>query len=143
DRLERDKISFALTLTLTPTVCAMLVDPLLQARMQRHLDHVVELAESEIGRTALEEDPRPYEMALFYRDRLRSLRTQYHDRWHGDLVGAFRGFQDRDRIEIITCAATHGFLPLMENHTAAVRAQIRIACSDYERHFGRAPRGIW
>ncbi len=143
DRLERDEIPFALTLTLTPTLCAMLVDPLLQARTQRHLDRVVELAEAEIGRTALEEDPQPYETALFYRDRLRSLRAQYHDRWHGDLVGAFRGFQDRGRIEIITCAATHGFLPLMANHTAAVRAQIRVACADYERHFGRWPRGIW
>ena len=143
DRLERDKISFALTLTLTPTLCAMLADPLLQARTQRYLERVVELAEIEISRTASEEDPRPYELALFYRDRLRSLREQYVDRWRGDLVGAFRGFQDRGRLEIITCAATHGFLPLMANHTGAVRAQIRVACADYERHFGRRPRGIW
>src|SRR5262249_25786793 len=125
------------------TLCAMLADPLLQLRTQRYLERVVELAEAEIGRTAQEEDSRPYAMALFYRDRLRALREQYLDRWRGDLVGAFCGFQDRGRIEIITCAATHGFLPLMANHAGAVRAQIRVACADYERHFGRKPRGIW
>jgi len=74
---------------------------------------------------------------------LRSLQAQYLDRWHGNLVGAFREFQDRGQIEIITCAATHGFLPLMANHAGAVRAQIRVAYADYERHFGRRPRGIW
>jgi 1,4-alpha-glucan branching enzyme len=31
----------------------------------------------------------------------------------------------------------------MANHAGAVRAQIRVACTDYERHFGRPPRGIW
>ena len=56
DRLERDGIPFALTMTLTPTLCAMLVDPLLQARTQRYLDRVVELAEAEIGRTAIEQE---------------------------------------------------------------------------------------
>jgi 1,4-alpha-glucan branching enzyme len=143
DRLERDRVPFSLTLTLTPTLCAMLADPLLQARTQRYLDRVVELAEGEIGRTATEEDSRPHATAMYYRDRLRSLRAQYHDHWNGDLVGAYRGFQDRGQIEIITCAATHGFLPLMANHAGAVRAQIRVACADYERHFGRRPRGIW
>ena len=31
----------------------------------------------------------------------------------------------------------------MEQHPEAVRAQIRIACDDYQENFGRKPRGIW
>ena len=46
-------------------------------------------------------------------------------------------------LEIITCAATHGFLPLMENFPEAVRAQIFIARDHYRETFGRDPRGIW
>ncbi len=46
-------------------------------------------------------------------------------------------------LEIITCAATHGFLPLMENFPEAVRAQIFIARDHYREMFGRDPRGIW
>lgn len=143
DRLAREGVPFALTMTLTPTLCAMLRDPLLQSRTQRYLDRAVELAEREIGRTALLDDPRPHETAIFYQNRFDALRTQYHDRWHGDLVGAFRSFQDSGQLEIITCAATHGFLPLMAEQAGAVRAQIQIGCADYERLFGRPPRGIW
>ncbi len=46
-------------------------------------------------------------------------------------------------LEIITCAATHGFLPLMENFPEAVRAQIFIARDHYREMFGRDPVGIW
>jgi 1,4-alpha-glucan branching enzyme len=45
-------------------------------------------------------------------------------------------------LEIITCGATHGFLPLMV-HPEAIRAQIRVAAAHYRMHFGRDPRGIW
>ncbi len=143
DRLAGDGVPFALTMTLTPTLCAMLRDPLLQARTQRYLDRVLELSEREIGRTAILDDPRPHQMAIFYRDRFDALRGQYHDRWRGDLVGAFRSFQDSGQLEIITCAATHGFLPMMAEQAGAVRAQVRVACEDYARLFGRKPRGIW
>ena len=36
-----------------------------------------------------------------------------HLRHGGDIVGAFRRLQDDGYIEIITCAATHGYLPLL------------------------------
>src|SRR2546427_4355380 len=42
---ERDGIEAPITLTLTPTLCSMLQDPLLQQRYGRHLDLLVELAE--------------------------------------------------------------------------------------------------
>ena len=54
-----------------------------------------------------------------------------------------RALQERGVLEIITCAATHGFLPLMENFPEAVRAQIFIARDHYREMFGRDPRGIW
>jgi 1,4-alpha-glucan branching enzyme len=58
-------------------------------------------------------------------------------------VGAFALLQARGVLEIITCAATHGFLPLMENFPESVRAQIFIARDDYRQTFGRDPKGIW
>src|SRR5271169_1012414 len=54
ERWQRDGIEAPLTLTLSPTLCAMLQDPLLQARYARHLNSLVELAEKEIHRTRWE-----------------------------------------------------------------------------------------
>ena len=141
DRLAGEKVPFALTLTLTPPLCAMLRDEGLRERYLRYLDRSLALAEKEIVRTAGQ--GRLEENAHFYLERLRACRRDYLERWQGDLVAAFRGFQDAGYLEIITCAATHGLLPLMENVPQAVRAQIAIACDDYRACFGRDPRGVW
>src|SRR5215470_191133 len=49
--LAVDGVRTRLTLGLTPPLCEMLVDPLLQDRYLRHVSKLVELAEKEIGRT--------------------------------------------------------------------------------------------
>ena len=51
DRWQRDGMDTRLTLTLTPVLCSLLRDPLLQERYVRHLRELVELAEKEILRT--------------------------------------------------------------------------------------------
>ena len=67
----------------------------------------------------------------------------FNDRYHRNLVSAFKKFQDAGRLEIITCAATHGYLPLMLLQPEAVRVQIRAAVEHYRKHLGVSPRGIW
>ena len=67
ERWRRDGLQPRLTLTLTPTLCSMLRDPLLQDRYERHLNELIELAEKEIHRTRWE---KPFhELALFYHGR--------------------------------------------------------------------------
>ncbi len=62
---------------------------------------------------------------------------------HGpNLVARFRRLEEQGAIEILTCGATHGYLPLLASDTA-VEGQIRTACATHRRHFGRAPRGMW
>lgn len=141
ERLADDNVTFALTMSLTPTLCHMLRDPLLQARYLRHLDRLIALSRHEVARTAL--DPATREVAGMYFERLTNARGAWEERWHRDLVGAFAALQERGVIEIITCAATHGFLPLIDTSPAAVRAQILLARDHYRETFGRIPRGIW
>src|SRR5688572_20411396 len=59
DGWARDRMRVPLALTLTPTLCAMLRDPLLRERYARHLDRLVELAEKETHRTRWDEALRP------------------------------------------------------------------------------------
>jgi 1,4-alpha-glucan branching enzyme len=139
--LIRDGVPFRLTMSLTPPLCAMLNDELLRERYLRYLDRAIALAKREIDRTLSQ--PEINHLARIYHSRFLECREIYADRLHCDLVGAFRRMQDSRHLEIITCAATHGFLPLIEQHPEAVRAQIQIACEDYQKNFGRKPRGIW
>lgn len=137
---HRDGMETRLTLTLSPTLCAMLRDPLLQDRYARHLDSLIELADKETHRTHWA--PEFQELAGMYLKRFTAARETYLA-CERDLVGAFRRLQDFGKLEIITTAATHGLLPLMANHPPAVRAQILVARDHYRECFGCDPRGIW
>jgi len=134
-------IDFRLTLSLTPPLVSMLNDELLRRRYARHLDLLCELAEKEVERTR--HLPQFHETALMYRDRFLRARSDYWDRWGQDLVGAFRRLQELGRIEIITSAATHAFLPLVRVNPRAVRAQIIVGVQHYCETIGSRPRGIW
>jgi 1,4-alpha-glucan branching enzyme len=56
---------------------------------------------------------------------------------------AFRELQDSGYLEIMASAATHAFLPLLQQFPEAQRAQIQIGCDNYREMFGRDPRGFW
>jgi 1,4-alpha-glucan branching enzyme len=59
-----------------------------------------------------------------------------------NLVSAFRALEERGTVEVVTCAATHAYLPLL-GRQSSIRAQIRAGKEAHRRHFGREPRGIW
>ncbi|MFO7915758.1 MAG: 1,4-alpha-glucan branching protein domain-containing protein [Candidatus Krumholzibacteriales bacterium] len=139
-RLEDEEIRFRITMSLTPTLISMMTDPLLQERYVRHLNKMIELSEREIARAR--GDQHLQTLARMYHNIFTRCRRTFSEIWNRDLVSAFRHFQDRGSLEIVTCGATHGFLPLMKNRAAA-RAQIEIAAEQYREVLGRDPRGIW
>ncbi|QPJ62364.1 MAG: DUF1957 domain-containing protein [Candidatus Nitronauta litoralis] len=139
--LMRDQVPFRLTMSLTPTLLSMMEDPLLQERYIRHLESSLELAEKEVNRTQGDDQFHP--LALYYQKRFREAHTTFCDRYQRNLISAFRKVMEAGHLEIVTCGATHGFLPLMETQPNAIRAQIEVAARTHERLLGRRPRGIW
>ncbi|SDU23066.1 1,4-alpha-glucan branching enzyme [Verrucomicrobium sp. GAS474] len=141
DGLIDDGIDFRLTMSMTPPLCAMLLDPLLQGRYLRELERLIELSHKEIERT--KNNAEFHELAWFYKNMLENCRYVFADKYGRNLITAFKKFQDAGKLEIITCGATHGYLPLMMDYPEAVRAQILVARDHYRECFGRDPRGIW
>lgn len=139
-RLEAEGIPFQLTMTMTPTLCEMLEDDLLNERYIRHLKKLVKLVELEQSRYS-RQDPR-FEAARFYGQLFELIQEMYFNRYQKRILQGFKRFQEKGNLEIITCGATHGYLPLMKFETS-IHAQIHIAVQNYKKHFGRAPRGIW
>ena len=138
ENFVQDNINFALSMTITPSLANMLADPLLQSRYYAKLNKLIELAEKEVIRTT----NTPYhDAALMYEQKFKTCKYIW-EKYQGNILKGFKNLQDMGKLEIITCCATHGFLPLMTNETAQA-AQIKIAVKDYEKHFGRKPRGIW
>jgi 1,4-alpha-glucan branching enzyme len=142
DELEKSHTDFRLTMSLTPTLINMIQDPLLQKRCCRHIKKLIELAQKEIIRTQKYE-PEMTANATMYYEKLQKNLFLFAEKYQKNLINAFSKFQKSGKLEIITCAATHGFLPLMQCNESAVRAQISIACDHYKETFQQAPKGIW
>ena len=141
DRLKKEGIDFPVAVGLSPTLTTMLTDPLLTSRYDEHLDNLIRLAESECRRTA--DSPEFAMLARMYLERFSRTRELWVDRFHRNLVGAFRSLRETSSLELITTAATHGFLPLMEVCPEAIRTQVELGCQSFERHFGNRPDGFW
>lgn len=139
ENLQAEGTDFRLTMSLTPPLCNMMSDPLLIERFRHYLNQRIELSSKEIERTrntAFEA------VAKMYYDKFRRYQDLFENRYHRHILEGFKKFQDLGKLEIITCCATHGYLPLMV-HKESVNAQIKTAATDYRSRFGRSPRGIW
>ena len=141
DGLERDGVDWRVTMSVTPTLAAMLSDPLLQYRYVRHIDNLIALTNKELERTRWAPEFHP--LAQMYHQRFTRARDVFVKQYNNNLLTGFRRFFETGKLEIITCAATHGFMPLMVVNENARRAQIEIGCREFERHFGKRPKGIW
>ncbi|GIU81524.1 MAG: DUF1957 domain-containing protein [Acidobacteria bacterium] len=130
-----------LAMNISPPLCEMLSDNLLQERYNRHLENLYELSQKELLRAG-KESPEFLPAVRMYIEIFEVSLRLWNDVYKHDLISAFRQLQEEGVLEIITCGATHGFLPLIST-TEAKRAQIQVAVKNYEKHFGRKPRGIW
>lgn len=141
DRLINEGVDFRLTMSITPPLAAMFEDGLLQNKYIKVIERLIELSDKEIYRTR--NMPDFQDTAKMYHRIFTNSRFVFVEKYGKNLINGFKRFQELGKLEIITCTATHGFLPLMENKREAVRAQVHVAANDYERHFGRRPKGIW
>lgn len=141
DGLERDGCDWRLTMSVTPTLAAMLSDPLLQYRYVRHIDNLIALATKEIERTRWQ--PEFNHLAHMYHNRFRRAREVFVNQYGNNLLNGFKRFFQSGKLELITCGATHGFFPLMGVNHKAIHAQVELGAREFERHFGKRPQGIW
>src|SRR5581483_1322944 len=141
-RLTEDCVPFKLTMSITPTLCAMLQDELLHERYARHLDLLIDLTARERKRNR--NHPQLRELADFYYKNFRETRRFFVDQCKCDLLASFRQLRESGGLEIIASAATHGLLPLLvQQSTEAARAQILIGRDVYVNLFGVEPAGFW
>ena len=140
-RLKQDGIPYRLTLSMSPTLSAMLTDEMLQERYAAHCGRMIDLSSSELRRTAGDSAFEP--VARMYRDLFEQNLDDFENIYKRNLAKGFRNFQKDGSLEIITTSATHSFLPLYEQYPNNVEMQIHTAVISHGRTFGANPNGFW
>ena len=134
-------VSPRITIDVSPVLAGQLAAPAFRSEFEEYLRARISSARENRQEFAAANQPKLAHLAEgwegFYRDRL-----QQFERLNGDLVGALRALADQGHVTLITCAATHGYLPLLSREES-IALQLRVAVAAHRRHFGRAPDGIW
>lgn len=139
--LRDEGVGYRLTLGLTPILLEQLADRDIAFRFAAYCDDQIARADGDIERFAALGDTPRAALALFYRSRSVSLRDAYVRRFSRDLVGPFADLARTGHLELLTSAATHGYLPLLG--AASVRAQLAVGQRATLRHLGVTPSGLW
>jgi len=139
--LERDGVPTNFNINLSPILLEQLAHPSFIAEFPKYLGRKIVAAREDEAYFIQSGDAHLTETARFW-GRFFSNAMADFNALGGDIIKGFRHFNDAGLIEIITCGATHGYMPLLGTDES-VRAQVRTAVSTHQRHIGKYPRGIW
>jgi 1,4-alpha-glucan branching enzyme len=134
-------VPYRIVIGLTPILLEQLADRDINVRTLEYIDDQVVRAENDVRRFTDAPDQGRAALADFYVGSYRRLREAYRGRFGRNLVGAFADLARSGHVEILTSAATHGYLPLLDR--PSVEAQLRIGRRSSRRLTGLDPTGIW
>ncbi len=134
-------VGYRLTLGLTPILLEQLADADVTFRFAEYADGQIARAGEDLRRFAAQGDTQRASLALFHRSLVTTLRDAHARRFGRDLVGGFADLARTSHVELLTSAATHGYLPLLD--ARSVRAQLAVGLRTTRRLTGIEPRGVW
>ncbi len=139
--LRDEGVAYGITIGLTPTLLEQLADADIERRFVEYIDDQVRRADQDTKRFASSGDTDRGALAMFYASLFRAQRDAFATRFGRDVVGAFADLARTGNVEILTSAATHGYLPLLD--PPSVNAQLAVGTRTTRKHIGIEPRGIW
>ncbi len=130
------------TLGITPILAEMLAAPTFHQEFREYLAAKIDAAREDLATFQRLGETHFSTLAQYWLTHYEGLLKAFTEEFHEDILGAARELMDVGMLEIITSAATHGYLPLLGRDTA-VQAQVKQGVAAYRRHFGRDPKGCW
>jgi len=139
--LDAEGVNAPITIGFTPVLANQLASDAFRGELELYFEQ--RLAHCDEAPASLREtgDDHLIPLVDYWRARLTRLRALFRasDR---DIVAVFRDLEARGRLETISSAATHGFLPLLARDES-IQLQLDVGTREHRRLFGRTPRGSW
>lgn len=142
DRLLAEGVRPRWTVNITPILAEQLDDPSFQSGFEDYCREKIEAACEDLDRFQASGEDQMCGLAENWRRSFARNLDMFQKRWGRSICGGFREMAEADSVELVTSAATHGYLPLLATDES-VRAQVRIGVESHARRFGTKPRGIW
>lgn len=142
DRLDKKGLKPRISMDFSPINLEQLSDPSFAEVFVEYCDEKIAAAEKDFGYFADNDELHLQPLAKFWHTFYSETKELFVEKYQCNVVRAFRKLQDKGILDAMTCGATHGYFPLLLRD-ANIRAQLQVAISTHEKHFGKRPRGIW
>ena len=131
---KQDISNTKLTLSLSPTLLSLLQNKQIQNKFSSWIKTRIEFL------TDLSNKEKVASEFL-----MRNIKNNYlyWEKCSGNLIERFKNLNITGNLDILTCAATHGYLPILRENPETVFGQINTAIRSHEVIFGTRPLGIW
>lgn len=139
--LEAEGVAFKVNMVLSPLLCSMLADPVIQQQYIEWQEKLIILGEAEVGKYK-SGDARK-KLAEEYLEQARTNLKDFQETFNQDLLSKFRYYINHGNIEVMATAATNCFLPHYIDMPEAVQAQIETGIQLHKEFFGVVPEGFW
>jgi len=141
EKLRHEGVPAPVTLGITPILANQLASPIFVEELEAYFAQRLVSCEEAAASLTSTGDQHLIPLADFWRERLTRLRARFRSHG-GDLIGALSALEREGRLEIMSCAATHGFLPLL-SRDESIRLQLGLGRAEHRRLFGKEPAGLW
>ncbi len=141
-RLAARGVRGGVTLSISPVLAEQLANARFAPIFREYVEERERTAREDAARFRERGDAELAALAARWADFYAASLALFFEALGGDIPGAFAALERDGALELATCAATHGYLPLL-GRDESVALQLELARRVHERRFGRAPDGLW
>ena len=131
---KQDASNTKLTFSLSPTLLSLLQNKQIQNKFSSWINTRIKF---------LTDLPHKEQAAAEFLKRNIKNNYFYWEECNMNLIERFKNLYITGNLDILTCAATHGYLPILRENPETVLGQINTAIRSHENIFGTRPLGIW
>jgi len=136
-----DGIQPAVTLGITPVLMEQLAHPKFRTGFKDYLGRKIDTAKNDEVHFQKLKKPNFSVLAAHWVDFYEGIQETF-TALEEDLLSGFRELQQNGGLELLTSAATHGYLPLLGTDES-ISAQVAVGIQTFEKHMEQRPKGIW
>ncbi|MEE0998899.1 MAG: 1,4-alpha-glucan branching protein domain-containing protein [Treponemataceae bacterium] len=139
--LEAEGIPFKVNMVISPTLCDMLADPVIQQQYIEWLDKIILLGQEEVSKYT--NDSEKQKLAKETLDKAIQNKQDFQEVLNQDILSKFAYYARKGNIEFLGTTATSIFLPHYSDIEEVVSAQIETGLQLHKKYFGLAPEGFY
>lgn len=141
ERLESENVPFRIQMVMSPVLCTLLEDTVVQAQYVSFLDRAIALGEKEVKRNA--KNKKVAALSAEILSHLKKCRTDFTERYLMRILPKFAEFQKKGFVELMATCGTSVFLPYYNDLPEILSAQVETGISSHKHFFGEIPDGFW